>query len=228
MLEALGLMNNTILEASNVSFQSPDENRVALDKLWDAADVEIDSFRKRHYSFIFQKTNLMPNFTCGENMVLPALFKGQSYENVREKVFDYMAKLGLDSAIFNKKISNISGGQRQRLAFIRAMVADFTILFGDEPTGNLDPGTARTVMTVLKSHLKTHGKTGIVVSHDIGLATEFADMVIPITMHGKGEERIGVVKNENLLYRKNEESWADKHSIYDKAKMENHLKQLIS
>ncbi len=228
LLEALGLMNNTILDVSSLLFQEIDGNNIPLNKLWGAAENEIDSFRKKHFSFIFQKTNLMPNFTCGENMVLPALFKGQNYDTVREKVLNYMNKLGLDAAIYDKKISNISGGQRQRLAFIRAMVADFTILFGDEPTGNLDPSTARTVMNVLKSHLKTHGKTGIVVSHDIGLAVDFADMVIPITMHGNGENRMGFVNKVNLLYNRSEDSWMDERTHYDKSGLEEHLKKLIA
>lgn len=226
LLETLGLMNKTVLSASCLNFHEEGDDTISLDALWEAKDDVIDAFRKKHFSFIFQKTNLMPNFTCGENMMLPALFKGQQYGYVRQRVFSYMEELKMRSDIFGEKISNISGGQRQRLAFIRAMVADFTILFGDEPTGNLDPTTARIVMDVLKRHLIATEKTGIVVSHDIGLAIEFADMIVPITMVGNGEQKKGVVVKDNLLFAKGNGGWSTEKTEY--SQIEAHLKQLIA
>ena len=75
----------------------------------------------------------------------------------------------------------LSGGQQQRLAFARAILPDFTVLFGDEPTGNLDAENAIRVMEILDRKLKEHeGASAIIVSHDMHLAVTFADVVIKI------------------------------------------------
>lgn len=196
-------MNRTIKTGSKIIFQQPDRPAREIGSYWAAPHGELDEFRKQHYSFIFQKTNLMPNFSCGENMVLPALLKGKPYTEAKTEVLEYMDSINLPRDIYDKKIVDVSGGQRQRLAFIRAMVADFSILFGDEPTGNLDPKTAYDVMGILKTHLSNHGKTGIVVSHDLALAWEYADQIIPITMQQNGSNKaFGIVDAQNIVDRK--------------------------
>ncbi|MEM9834974.1 MAG: ABC transporter ATP-binding protein [Bacteroidota bacterium] len=224
LLETIGLMNRT-LKAGEMHFAA---DGVDLAQLWAPSRVaELDEFRKRHYSFIFQKTNLMPNFTCGENMVLPALFKGVDFKVAKAKVLSYMERLDLEPGIYDKRIVEVSGGQRQRLAFIRAMTADFSILFGDEPTGNLDPNTAREVMQVLKEHLAEFGKTGIVVSHDIELAARFADRIVPITMVATADGHAhGTVDLANILTRNAADLWADAQREYPEPIA--HLKQLIA
>lgn len=226
LLETLGMMNRTIQAGSNIRFHG-DSGPIDLTRLWSGKTSPLDDFRKEHFSFIFQKTNLIPNFSCGENMLLPALFKGKEYEAARTRVQAYMDRLGLPPATFDQRISNVSGGQRQRLAFIRAMAADFTVLFGDEPTGNLDPNTAREVMRVLREHLQEHDKTGIVVSHDIELADAFADEIIPITMTGKDDERHGTILGQNILRRRPDDGrWYDAAAAYESVVP--HLQQLIS
>ncbi|MEM9928688.1 MAG: ABC transporter ATP-binding protein [Bacteroidota bacterium] len=227
LLETLGMMNNTIQPGSSVNFH-PGEGLPATDlaDLWGAQAGQLDLFRKQHFSFLFQKTNLIPNFSCGENMLLPALFKGKGEEEARTQVQGYMARLGLPADTFDKRISNVSGGQRQRLAFIRAMVADFTVLFGDEPTGNLDPNTAREVMTALREHLRAHEKTGIVVSHDIELANAFADKIVPITLEGEGTTQRGTILAGNILRRQPDGSWRDAHYTYESVVP--HLQKLMA
>ncbi len=198
LLETLGLMNRTILRLDGFCKFFPAAGApLALDEIWEHRFAALDDFRKKNYSFIFQKTNLIPNFTCGENMMLPALFKGERTAVARGRVLDYMDRIGLPAEVFDKHVSEISGGQRQRVSFIRAMAAEFTVLFGDEPTGNLDAKTAAEVLGVLAGYLAEHGKTGIVVSHDIGLATRFADVIIPIEL----TSGLGTVHPDRVLHR---------------------------
>lgn len=226
LLETVGLMNKTLKGSGKMLFAEQNLEQINISSLWNQSE-QLDDFRKRHFSFIFQKTNLMPNFSCGENMVLPALFKGLDFKVAKSKVEQYMDQLGLDRSIFNKRIVNVSGGQRQRLAFIRAMAADFSILFGDEPTGNLDANTAREVMTVLSNHLHENGKTGIVVSHDIDLALEFADRIIPITMiTGNGDINHGTVDAKNILTKNESGNWSDTQMTHPQPNL--HLQKLIA
>lgn len=225
LLETLGLMNNTIQEGSEFYFNDTKHGVIPMQDIWSKSDATLDEFRKKHFSFIFQKTNLMPNFSCGENMVLPAIFKGQSFEQAKSKVLDYMNLLDLREEIFEDDITEISGGQQQRLAFIRAMVADFSILFADEPTGNLDQRTARKLMTFLKDFLKRENKTGIVVSHDLKLAEDFADMIIPIETEGEGDSKKGFVKESSIFRKSLHNEWQIDNSPYNQ--IESTLKALL-
>ena len=151
----------------------------------------------------------MPNFTAGENMIIGLLLKGRSYAEAKREVLKVMARLFLPEEVFDKKVTEISGGQRQRLAFVRAITADFTVLFGDEPTGNLDKQTAQEVLAVLQEAVRQEGKTVILVSHDLHLALQFADMVIPITAgHQKDGQPIGTVAPNNIIERQSS-GWID-------------------
>ena len=90
-----------------------------------------------------------------------------------------------------KKISEMSGGQRQRLAFVRAIASNYNILFADEPTGNLDWANANNLMTYLIEDIKSKGATSVIVSHDISLAVQHADKIVYI------EKIENVIKNTN-------------------------------
>lgn len=225
-LETLGLMNQTIQPGSSIRFYEDTQSELDFYKLWDANEDRIGAFRRQHFSFIFQKTNLMSNFLCGENMLLPALFKGKSFTSAKKEILLYMRQLDLPPSIFDQHITTLSGGQRQRLAFIRAMVADFSVLFGDEPTGNLDATTSRDMMIVLKSYLQEYGKTGILVSHDLDLASEFGDMIIPIELDTCGEHDKGIIHKESILFKNDISNWSDQYRNYEN--VSSHLKQLIA
>ncbi|HKL03621.1 MAG TPA: ABC transporter ATP-binding protein [Cryomorphaceae bacterium] len=205
-IETLGFMNRTIAHSPGLSLkysatsQSPSQE---LKSFWDLSNDELSNFRRENFSFIFQNTNLMPNFTAGENMMFSLLLQGKSILKSKERVLEVMRLLSLDEEIFDKRITALSGGQRQRLAFVRAITSEFKVLFGDEPTGNLDEKTADDLMVVLKHILETENKTGIIVSHDLDLALQFADVIIPITQreldaHGV----IGEIHEKNIISRK--------------------------
>lgn len=209
-IETLGLMNNTIAASENTSLQFfPDASSegMELKNSWSLPNARLSEFRRKYFSFIFQNTNLMPNFTAGENMMMSLLIKGRPMTEAKAEVLGVMEKLSLGPEVFDKKITALSGGQRQRLAFVRSVTAEFSVLFGDEPTGNLDENTASELMGILKKVIKAEQKTGIIVSHDLRLACEFADMVIPITTVEDSEgQRSGVIEPKDIIQCK-EGAW---------------------
>lgn len=201
LLETLGLMNNTVHKSvGEISYYKEDGMKIDLRSIWRESDDFISNFRQHEYSFIFQNTNLMPHFTAGENMMYTMLIEGKPYQEAELKVKELMEQVGLPIDLFDRPIFNISGGQRQRLAFVRAFVSEFNVLFGDEPTGNLDPHTAYTLMSILKSHIKMNNKTAIIVSHDIQLASNFADGIFCLTKKENDfGKSMGLIGKNNYL-----------------------------
>lgn len=183
VLETLGMMNNTIVpsEKSQFIYRGDDGQTVDLKSLWQKGDRQLAAFRLKHYSFIFQSTNLMKNFTAFENVAFTRMLQGFSRFSCFQRTRQVLADLGLEHVDELRMGQELSGGQQQRLAFARAILPDFTVLFGDEPTGNLDAENAQRVMEVLKQKLDEHdGSTAIIVSHDMHLAANFADVIIKI------------------------------------------------
>lgn len=228
LIETLGLMNNTIRAQpeSRVHFHPENGQVIDLYKLWTEGNHLLSDFRRKYFSFIFQNTNLMPNFTCGENMIFSLLIKGMPYQEAKKEIINMMNRISLDPAIFDKKITEVSGGQRQRLAFTRAITADYSVLLGDEPTGNLDNGIARELMAILSETVKEKNNTCIIVSHDLGLACHFADTIIPITKkhNGNGIDT-GIIENANIIHRYNS-LWqtTEKKHIYN---IDSYLSQFL-
>ena len=151
----------------------------------------------------------MPNFTAGENMAVRMLLEGESLEASKERVMHFMDKLNLDRNLFDRNIYELSGGQRQRLAFVRAIASDFGVLFGDEPTGNLDKDTSHRLMRTLKDILADLNGSGLIVSHDIPLAMNFADVILLLTRNYKEEGPVGHVSDKHYLL-KDEYGWRNK------------------
>lgn len=183
ILETLGMMNNTIVPdaATKFVFYEANGTKVNLKTLWSQDDNALSHFRRLNYSFIFQSTNLMRNFTAYENVAFTRMLQGYSRAECFERTRCVLEELGLDHIDETRMTQELSGGQQQRLAFARAILPDFHVLFGDEPTGNLDPENAMRVMQMLSDELnKQEGASAIIVSHDMHLATSFADVIIKI------------------------------------------------
>ena len=183
ILETLGMMNNTIVpdEDSVFNFYESDDKPIELKGLWKKKDKILSDFRLKHYSFIFQSTNLMRNFTAFENIAFTRMLQGFSRFSCFQRTKKILADLGLDHIDEMRMAQELSGGQQQRLAFARAIIPEFTVLFGDEPTGNLDAENAVRVMEILTDKLNEHeGASAIVVSHDMHLAVMFADVIVKI------------------------------------------------
>lgn len=187
ILETLGMMNNTIVSDPKKRFEFIDytgrEPRVIdLESLWHAKDERrLSDFRLKNFSFIFQSTNLMRNFTAYENIAFTRMLQNYSKFQCYQRTKKVLEDLGLEHIDENRMAIELSGGQQQRLAFARAILPDFTVLFGDEPTGNLDGENAKKVMKILSKKLdELPGSSAIIVSHDMHLSVMFADVIIKI------------------------------------------------
>jgi ABC-type lipoprotein export system ATPase subunit len=227
VLEALGMMTYTLHEpsASALLFHDPSgKEKVDLVKLWGNNDQLISGFRKKHFSFIFQNTNLMSNLTAHENVHITQLIQGRSYMDARKKTKEILDAMGLSEVRENQPINTLSGGQRQRLAFCRAIAPDFTILFGDEPTGNLDVNNAHNLMDVLKKTILETGRSAIIVSHDIDLSIKYGDIIIFIRKdyrqanHKNGlieYDSFGKISGDSLFIRNGNQAWSNKGTSFN-------------
>lgn len=199
ILETLGMMNNTIVADKNTKFNFFEDNDKTVDMigLWSAGDKALSAFRQKHFSFIFQSTNLMRNFTAYENISLTRMLQGYSRAEAFVRASEVLKELGLDHIDEARMTQELSGGQQQRLAIARAVLPDFTVLFGDEPTGNLDSDNAVKAMELLSNKLShLDGSSAIIVSHDMHLAVTFADIIIKI----RKESRPSKSANDEILY----------------------------
>lgn len=137
---------------------------------------QVDAFRNRTIGFIFQSFFIQPNETCYYNVELPLAIAKINKSWRRKLVEDALQKVDLLDKI-NQKASNLSGGQKQRLAIARAIVNKPSIIFADEPTGNLDSQTGQVVEDLLFKLNKEDGVTLIIVTHDSDLASRCNNVI---------------------------------------------------
>jgi len=130
-------------------------------------DNELTKLRRRHIGFIFQFFNLLPMLTAEENITLPLQLAGGKLD--KAWVDDVIAKVGLSDRRTHRP-SELSGGQQQRVAIARALVSRPTVVFADEPTGNLDSKTGYEILEVLRESVETYGQTTVMVTHDANAA----------------------------------------------------------
>lgn len=194
LLETLGLMNRTILDG-DIHFFPENGVSISLKTLWED-ETGLAATRNRYYSFIFQNTNLMNNFSAFENACIPQLLQNTSFSEAMGRVGEAMERVGMEDVTEWDKVTQLSGGQRQRLAFVRAITPDFAVLFGDEPTGNLDELNATELMRYIDSDVQQKKRSSILVSHNIDLSLAFADQIILLVKNGN--EEFGKVSDENI------------------------------
>jgi len=137
-------------------------------------DDELTRLRRDHIGFIFQFFNLLPMLTAAENIRLPLQLAGQKVD--RAWMDELTAKVGLDERLGHRP-SELSGGQQQRVAVARALVSQPSVMFADEPTGNLDSKTGGEILTLLRESVDTLGQTTVMVTHDAHAAA-IADRVL--------------------------------------------------
>jgi putative ABC transport system ATP-binding protein len=147
------------------------------------SDKKLTLLRRKHIGFVFQAFNLVPTLTAEENVTLPLSIAGKKID--RAWVDSVLERVGLDDRRSHRP-AEMSGGQQQRVAVARALVAEPTVLFADEPTGNLDSRTSAEVLELLRDAASVYGQTIVMVTHDEG-AAEAADRVIHI-VDGRVEE----------------------------------------
>lgn len=239
ILEVLGLMNNTIVPDGNTKFVFYADGNTPIDilGLWKRnSDKELSEFRLKHFNFIFQSTNLMRNFTAYENISLTRMLQGYTQYSTFKKASGVLAELGLSHIDETRMANELSGGQQQRLAFARAILPEFSVLFGDEPTGNLDSDNAIKAMEILAAKLEAlKGSSAIIVSHDMHLATTFADIIIKIRKESRKVKNVadevsyyGVI-DSTCVYKADEDrsTWSNGNDSYPTADFELFLKRII-
>ncbi|MBO4987504.1 MAG: ABC transporter ATP-binding protein [Lachnospiraceae bacterium] len=146
-------------------------------------DDELSDIRNQEIGFIFQGFNLIQNLTALENVELPLIYRGVSKKERMELSKEALKKVGLENRMDHKP-SEMSGGQQQRVAIARAIAQAPPIILADEPTGNLDSGSSKEIMGILKE-LHEEGRTVIIITHDNEIAAQ-AKRVIKI-MDGRIE-----------------------------------------
>src|SRR6266513_3099976 len=127
------------------------------------SDSDLTRLRRRNIGFIFQFFNLLPMLTAEENILLPLSIAGVKPE--REWVDQLVDRMGLTNRRTHRP-SELSGGQQQRVAIGRALVSRPTIVFADEPTGNLDSKTSGEILDLMRDSVDTYGQTTVMVTHD--------------------------------------------------------------
>ena len=148
--------------------------RIAGEDITRMSDRELTRLRRRHIGFVFQSFNLLPTLSAQENVLLPLAIAGRKPEP--EAVDALMERMGLAERRDHKP-AQLSGGQQQRVAVARALVTRPTVLFADEPTGNLDSAAGADVLALLRDAVDLDGQTTVMVTHD-SRAAAIADRVL--------------------------------------------------
>jgi putative ABC transport system ATP-binding protein len=137
-------------------------------------DTDLTKLRRRHIGFIFQFFNLLPMLSAEENVLLPISIAGEKVD--RKWTDELMNRIGLADRRTHRP-AELSGGQQQRVAIGRALVSRPTIVFADEPTGNLDSNTSDEILSLLRDSVDAYGQTTVMVTHD-PRAAAIADRIL--------------------------------------------------
>jgi putative ABC transport system ATP-binding protein len=137
-------------------------------------DAKLTLLRREHIGFVFQFFNLLPMLSAEENVLLPLTIAGERPD--RAWLDELLTATGL-AARRRHRPSQLSGGEQQRVAIARALVTRPTILFADEPTGNLDSKTGGEILTLLRNSVDSYGQTTVMVTHE-ARAASIADRIL--------------------------------------------------
>jgi putative ABC transport system ATP-binding protein len=147
---------------------------IAGQKINELSDNQLTKLRREHIGFVFQFFNLLPMLTAEENVMLPLTIAGEKPD---EQWFEgLLAKTGLTDRRSHRP-SELSGGQQQRVAIARALVSKPTVVFADEPTGNLDSKTSGEILELMRDSVDSFGQTTVMVTHD-ARAAAIADRIL--------------------------------------------------
>src|SRR5829696_549630 len=154
----------------------PTNGRVKIggEDITDMPDKRLTKLRRSHIGFVFQSFNLLPMLTAEENILLPLSIAGRKAD--KAAVESLIARVGLGERLGHTP-SQLSGGQQQRVAIARALVSKPTVLFADEPTGNLDSTSGTEVLALLREAVELDNQTTVMVTHDPRAAAS-ADRVL--------------------------------------------------
>jgi putative ABC transport system ATP-binding protein/lipoprotein-releasing system ATP-binding protein len=156
--------------------ERPDAGEIFLEgeSIYSRSDAKQATLRNVSIGYIFQNYLLLPELTALENVCLPAMIGGRK---AKARAADLLDKVGLTSRVHHLP-AQLSGGEQQRVAIARSLINDPSVVFADEPTGNLDSKTGTGVMNLLLSVVADEGKTLMVVTHDTRLAGQGDRMLV--------------------------------------------------
>ena len=155
------------------------------------SDNSLAEIRNKQIGFVFQFFNLLPRTSALKNAELPLLYAGVDKEERHKKALKILSSLGLSQRV-NSTPGQLSGGEQQRVAIARALINNPSVIFADEPTGNVDTKTSREIMKIFQS-LNKKGNTIIVITHDPEVAT-YASRIITV--------RDGKVESDKKMKRR--------------------------
>ena len=162
------------------TLERPDSGRVLYDDedVMSLKDARLAKFRNRNIGFVFQFHQLLPEFTALENVMMPALIARMPEAQAKQRATDLLSDLGLAQRLTHRP-SQLSGGEKQRVAAARAMMMSPDVILADEPSGSLDESNKKELHKLLLQMREQYGHTIIIVTHDKELA-EISDRVIEI------------------------------------------------
>ena len=170
IMGASGAGKSTLLQILG-SLSSPDAGTLVIDGV-DVANLKgkaLSDFRNLKVGFVFQFHHLLPEFTALENVMLPALIAGRPRKEALAEAERLLTDMGLAGRLTHKP-SELSGGEQQRVAIARALINNPSVLFADEPSGNLDSKTKEEIHNLFFQLREKYGQTIIIVTHDPDLA----------------------------------------------------------
>lgn len=170
IIGASGAGKSTLLQIIG-TLDKPDTGEVLLNgtDVFNLKDNELADFRNRHIGFVFQFHQLLPEFTALENVMIPALIAKKSQEQAEKEARELLSFMNLDERTSHKP-SELSGGEKQRVAVARALINKPDVLLADEPTGSLDTKNKTDLHNLFRQLRKDLGQTIVVVTHDMEMA----------------------------------------------------------
>jgi len=168
---ASGAGKSTLLQILG-SLLVPDTGNVYIDDtdIFSLSSNSLADFRNKKIGFVFQFHHLLPEFTSVENVIIPALIAGERLGSAKERAREILRLLGLGDRLSHKP-SQLSGGEQQRVAIARALINQPSVIFADEPSGNLDTNTKREIHKLFFELRDRYNQTFIIVTHDRELAS---------------------------------------------------------
>lgn len=177
IIGASGAGKTTLLQIIG-SLDKADQGELLVDgvKLNQLSEKKLAEFRNKHIGFVFQFHQLLPEFTALENVCIPGFIAGRKKQEVEQQANDLLHKMGLEERMHHKP-SELSGGEKQRVAVCRALINRPSLILADEPSGSLDSANKKELHSLLRQLCNEYGLTVLVVTHDNELA-EVSDRII--------------------------------------------------